>query len=98
MLKFVFPLCYKYSAKYCAISNGSTIFRVVRVYYLFTRSIMITLSISARTGLMFRSSQQLLKLCLEYPLALGPSTFARFSIVPADVRMHTLSDFLRILK
>ena len=65
MLKFVFPLCYKYSIKYHVIASlmapPSFVLYVYTISFVgtFARSIMITLSISARIGSMFRYSQKL---------------------------------------
>ena len=91
MLKFVFPLSYKYSAKYRVIASlmapPSFVLYVYTISFVgaFPLSIMITLSISARIGSVSHKScgeQNTPKLYQEYPRALGPSALARFSIVP----------------
>ena len=90
MLNFVFPLFYRYSAKYCVIASlmASPSF-VYTISFVggFTRSITITLSVSARTGSMFRSSQTMWRTKHAKTISVISSSFrssalARFSVEP----------------
>ena len=94
MLNFAFPLSFKYPAKYCVIASlmnppSFVLYYVYPISFVgaFARSIVISLSISARTGTMFRSlqisrEQNIPKLYRAYRRGLSSSALARLSFLP----------------